>query len=106
LEDDEDAAETPEDSSCLEWWEEAERKAEEKEDEMLEEKKVHAVRVESSPRGHGRVPAYSQFPVAKFAEVARIWKATADRRKAFEWVWSEKTEGCFCKFNDASSKTR
>jgi hypothetical protein len=36
--DDEDAAmETPEDSLCLEWWEEAERKAEEEEDEMLEE---------------------------------------------------------------------
>jgi hypothetical protein len=38
LEDDEDAMmETPEDSPCLEWWEEAERKAEEEEDEMLEE---------------------------------------------------------------------
>jgi hypothetical protein len=38
LEDDEDAAtKTLEDSPCLEWWEEAEGKAEEEEDEMLEE---------------------------------------------------------------------
>jgi hypothetical protein len=61
-----------EDSPCLEWWEEAERKAEEEEDEMLEEQEallesfatVHkeertrvVVRVESSPGGPGGVPA-------------------------------------------------
>jgi hypothetical protein len=41
LEDDKDAAmETPEDSPCLEWWEEAERKAKEEEDEMLEEQET------------------------------------------------------------------
>jgi hypothetical protein len=28
--------------------------------------------------------AYPQFPVGRFAEVARIWKAAAKRRKAFE----------------------
>jgi hypothetical protein len=38
LKDNEDAATvTPEDSPRLEWWEEAERKAEEEEDEMTEE---------------------------------------------------------------------
>jgi hypothetical protein len=41
LEDDEDAAtETPEDSSRLELWEEAERKAEKEKDEMLEEQEA------------------------------------------------------------------
>jgi hypothetical protein len=32
--------ETPEDSPRLEWWEEAERKAEEEEDEMLEKQEA------------------------------------------------------------------
>jgi hypothetical protein len=87
LEDDEDVAtETPVDSPRLEWWEEAERKAEEEEEEeeeeeMLEEQEVllesfatarkeertreataQAVRAESSPCRHGRVPACLQFP--------------------------------------------
>jgi hypothetical protein len=77
LEDDEDAVtETPRDSLRLEWWEEAKRKAEEEEDEMLEKQeallesfkaahkeKTHmaavcAVRVEpASPHGTGHVPA-------------------------------------------------
>jgi hypothetical protein len=39
---------------------------------------------ESSPCGHGRVPAYPQFPIRRFIEVARIWKAVAERRKAFK----------------------
>jgi hypothetical protein len=101
LEDDEDAVtETPEDSPCLEWWEDAERKAEEEEDEMLEEQEAllqsfatmrkeernrpAAAQAESSPRGHGRVPACPQFPIRIFVEVACIWKAAAERRKAFE----------------------
>jgi hypothetical protein len=95
LEDDKDAAiETLEDSPRLEWWEE---------DEMLEEQEAllesfatackeertraaaaHAIRAESSPRRHGRVPACPQFPVGRFAEVARIWKAVMERRKTFE----------------------
>jgi hypothetical protein len=100
LEDDDDAMmEMPEDSPRLEWWEEEECKAEEEEDDMLEEQeallesfatackeeitRAHAVCVESSSRGHGRILACSQFPVGRFAEVARIWKAAADRRKAF-----------------------
>jgi hypothetical protein len=45
---------------------------------------TQAVRAESSPRGHGRVPACPQFPVGRFAEVARIWKAVMERRKTFE----------------------
>jgi hypothetical protein len=45
---------------------------------------TQAVRAESSPRGHGRVPAYPQFPIRRFAEVARIWKAVAERHKAFK----------------------
>jgi hypothetical protein len=45
---------------------------------------MQAVRAESSPHGHGRVPANPQFPVRRFAEVARIWKAVAERRKAFK----------------------
>jgi hypothetical protein len=48
-----------------------------------ERTQAQAICAESSPRGHGCVPAYSQFPVGRFAEVARIWKAAADRRKAF-----------------------
>jgi hypothetical protein len=72
LEDDKDAAtETLEDSPRLKWWEEAERKAEEEEYEMLEDQEAqleffatarkkertraavaHAVREESSPHGH------------------------------------------------------
>jgi hypothetical protein len=104
LEDDEDAEmETPEDSPRLEWWEEAERKAEKEENEMIEEQEVllesfattrgkertrvaaaQVVRAESSPRGHGNVPACPQFPIERFAEVVRIWKDAAERRKAFE----------------------
>jgi hypothetical protein len=104
LEDDEEATmETPEDSPCLEWWEEAERKAEEEENEMIEEQEVllesfaaahgeertrvaasQVVRKESSPHGHGNVPAYPQFPIERFAEVVCIWKDAAERRKAFE----------------------
>jgi hypothetical protein len=104
LKDDEDAAtEMPKDSPHLEWWEEAKRKAKEEDDEMLEDQEAHlesfatarkeemtrvaaaqVVHVESSPRRHGRVPACPQFPVGRFAEVARIWKAVAERRKAFE----------------------
>jgi hypothetical protein len=48
-----------------------------------ERTRAQAICAESSPRGHGRVPTCSQFPVERFAEVARIWKADADRRKAF-----------------------
>jgi hypothetical protein len=103
LEDDKDAAtEMSEDSPRLEWWEKAERKAEE-EDEMLEEQEAllesfatvckeertraataQAVRAESSPHGCGRVLAYPQFPIGRLAEVACIWKDAAERRKAFE----------------------
>jgi hypothetical protein len=95
LKDDKDAAtKMPEDSPHLEWWEE---------DEMLEEQEVlldsfatackeertraaatQAVQVESSPHGHGRVPACPQFPVGRFAEVARIWKTVMERHKTFE----------------------
>jgi hypothetical protein len=104
LEDDEDAAtETPEDSPRLEWWEEADRKAEEEGDKMLEEQEallesfaiphkeertqaatVQAVSAKSFPRGHGRVLACPYFLVGRFAEVACIWKAAAEWRKAFE----------------------
>jgi hypothetical protein len=106
LEDDEDAGmEMPEDYPHLEWCEEVGRKAKEEEDddEMLEEQEAllesfaaackeqrtraavaHAIRVESSPRRPGHVPACLQFLVGRFAEVARIWKAIADRRKAFD----------------------
>jgi hypothetical protein len=55
LEDDEDTAtETPEDSPCLECWEEAEHKTEEEEDEMLKEQDVPlesfaTARMEESP---------------------------------------------------------
>jgi hypothetical protein len=45
---------------------------------------VQAIRAESSLLGYGGVPAYPQFPVGRFAEVARIWKDVAERRKAFE----------------------
>jgi hypothetical protein len=105
FEDDEDKTiEAPEDSPCLEWWEEAELKAEEEEDDkMLEEQEVllesfatarkeertraavtQANRAESSPHGHGNVLAYPQFHVVRFTKVARIWKAAAERRKTFE----------------------
>jgi hypothetical protein len=41
LEDDKDATtEMPEDSPCLEWWEEVERKAGEKKDKILEEQEA------------------------------------------------------------------
>jgi hypothetical protein len=113
LEDDEDAVmETPEDSPHLECWEEAERKAEEEEDEILEEQEAllesfatarkeerthtaaaQAVRAKSSLRGHGRIPACPQFPVGRFAEVACIWKAAAERRKVFEGDASCSTNG-------------
>jgi cell wall assembly regulator SMI1 len=42
------------------------------------------VSAESSPCELGCVPACSQFPIERIAEVAQIWKAVADRRKAFE----------------------
>jgi hypothetical protein len=104
LEDDEDAATKTSEDSHLEWREEAERKAEEEEeeeDEMLEGKEVmlesfatmrkeertraaQDVRAESSPRVHGRVLACPQFHIARFTKVARIWKAVAERCKAFE----------------------
>jgi hypothetical protein len=45
---------------------------------------VQAVRTVSSQRRHGRVPACPQFSVRRFAEVARIWKAAAERCKAFK----------------------
>jgi hypothetical protein len=45
---------------------------------------VQAIRAESSLLGYGGVPAYPQFPVGRFAEVARIWKDVAERRKTFE----------------------
>jgi hypothetical protein len=104
LEDNEDTAkETPKDSPCLEWWEEAERKAGDEEDEMLEEQEAllesfatackeertraaaaQAVRAKSSPRRLGHVPAYPQFLVGRFAEVAWIVKTVVERHKAFE----------------------
>jgi hypothetical protein len=95
--------ETPEDSPHLEWWEEAERKDEKEEGEMLEQQEAllesfattckeertraaaaPAVRTESSPRGHRRVPVCPQFLVRRFAKVACIWKDVAERSKAFE----------------------
>jgi hypothetical protein len=45
---------------------------------------VQAICAKSSLREPGRVPHCPQFPVGRFAEVARIWKATVDRRKAFD----------------------
>jgi hypothetical protein len=104
LEDDKDAAtEMPEDSPCLEWWGKVEPKVEEEEKKMLEEQEAllesfatarkeertraaltQAVCVESSPHGHDLVPAFPQFPVGRFAEVVHVWKAAAERRKAFE----------------------
>jgi hypothetical protein len=113
LENDKDVAtEMLEDSPCLEWWEEPERKAKEEEDEMLGEQeaplesfattrkeertraaKVQAVCAESSPHGRGRVPACPQFPVGRFAKVARIWKAAMERCKSFEGDASCSTNG-------------
>jgi hypothetical protein len=48
-----------------------------------------------SPRGPGHVPAYPQFLIERFTEVAQIWKAAAERRKAFEGeeLCSAKGEG-------------
>jgi hypothetical protein len=104
LEDDKDTTmEMLEDSPRLEWWEEAECKAEEEGEEMLEEQEAllesfatarkeertwavttQAVHAKSSPCGHGHAPACPQFPLGRFAEVAQIWKAAMDRRKAFD----------------------
>jgi hypothetical protein len=113
LEEDEDVVtETPEVSPRLEWWEEVDRKANEEEDEMLKEQEApldffatahnenffgtshnekrtqaataQAVPIESSPREPSRILACPQFPVGRFAEIARIWEALVERRKAFE----------------------
>jgi hypothetical protein len=98
LEDDEDTATNKlEDSLHLEWWEEAEHKAEEKEDEMLNEQdampeSLATTRKEErtlaampqAPRRPSRVLAYPQFPLKRFDEVAQIGKATVERRKTFK----------------------
>jgi hypothetical protein len=92
------------DSPCLEWWEEAERKAEEEEallesfatarkEESIQAAAAQTVHAESSPRGHGHVPPCPQFPVKRFAEVAGIWKAAAERSKAFEGDTSRSMNG-------------
>jgi hypothetical protein len=54
---------------------------------------TQAIRAESSPHRHGHIPACPQFPVERFVEVARIWKAAAERRKPFEGDASCSTNG-------------
>jgi hypothetical protein len=97
LEDDKDVmTETLEASLRLQWWEEEEEEMLEEQEALLvsfdterNEERTRAaaaqdVRAESSMRGHGRISACPQLPVGRIAEVARIWKAAAERRKAFE----------------------